>query len=429
MRIARLALVPALVALACGGSVPPGAPVTARESAPPSALPTSAPTVEPTATPAPEPSATIGAGIDLRRFAPASGTPADAVVGEAGLTLGSAASGMWTSPWREPGFAFTRLVPSWNADTPEGTWITVEARARRASGGETAWYSFGKWASGDGTVRRTTVNGQRDGDARIDTDTLAASVPLVAYQLRLTLSRAAGTQGSPVVRLVTAAASDDAVVRRGEPSAPSGIARDLDVPMYSQEIHAGEYPQYAGGGEAWCSPTSVAMILSFWGKEPRSSDMAWIDPRLKDPQVIQAARATYDAAYEGTGNWAFNTAYAATYGLEAFVTQLRSLAEAERFIAAGIPLVVSLKIAPGALPGFLFPQGSDGHILVVRGFTSSGDVIVNEPAVLSNAAVRMTYPRAAFERAWMGGSGGTAYVIRPAGHALPEPVSGATSNW
>ena len=50
---------------------------------------------------------------------------------------------------------------------------------------------------------------------------------------------------------------------------------------------------------------------------------------------------TWDYTYEGAGNWPFNAAYAHTYGLDSFVTRLRSLAEAERFVGAGIPLVVS----------------------------------------------------------------------------------------
>src|SRR5207253_7703846 len=32
----------------------------------------------------------------------------------------------WTSPAFSPGFGFTELVSSWNADTPAGTWIQVE---------------------------------------------------------------------------------------------------------------------------------------------------------------------------------------------------------------------------------------------------------------------------------------------------------------
>ena len=32
----------------------------------------------------------------------------------------------WTSPSFAPGFGFTELVASWNAETPAGTWIQVE---------------------------------------------------------------------------------------------------------------------------------------------------------------------------------------------------------------------------------------------------------------------------------------------------------------
>ena len=85
-----------------------------------------------------------------------------------------------------------------------------------------------------------------------------------------------------------------------------------------------------------------------------------------------AARFTFDAAYDGTGNWPFNTAYAAHFGLDAFVTRLRSLHEAELFLAAGIPLVASIAAGPGELDGFLLPQGTAGHLVVIVGFTDAG---------------------------------------------------------
>lgn len=66
---------------------------------------------------------------------------------------------------------------------------------------------------------------------------------------------------------------------------------------------------------------------------------------------------------------------------------------------------------------------------MIRGFTASGDVIANDPAALSNEAVRRVYPRAAFERVWVGGSGGIVYVMHPASAALPSRVPGATPNW
>ena len=93
------------------------------------------------------------------------------------------------------------------------------------------------------------------------------------------------------------------------PGAAAGI--ELAVPSYAQSIHGGEYPQYGGGGAAWCSPTSTAMVMEYWGLGPSAADLAWVDPALADPCVDHAARFTFDAAYDGTGNWPFNTAYAA----------------------------------------------------------------------------------------------------------------------
>lgn len=438
MSLLRALLVMAiLTGCSAGSGVPTSTPTPAAtraalaQTSSPAGSPIALATPGPQATP--RPTANTGgvlAKIDLHRFDLTRGSHEGTKVLSPGyLFIDAPTSGTWTSEWREPGFAFTRLVPSWNAGTAETTWIRIEAQARRASGGETAWYAFGTWAFSDATVKRATVDGQRDGDARVETDTLLAAVPLDAYRIRLTLERTAGSSETSVVRSVTAVASDDAAVRSAPRSAHAGAVHDLQVPQYSQEIHAGEYPQWDGGGEAWCSPTSTTMVLAFWHRGPLPADVTWVDPSYQDPGVDHAARYTYDATYRGTGNWAFNTAYASQYGVHAFVTQLRSLAEAERFIARGIPLVVSINVPPGGLPGFLYAQGTNGHLLVIRGFTADGDVIANDPAALSNGEVRRVYPRAAFERVWVGGSGGVAYVIHPNDHELPARVEGATANW
>ncbi len=349
---------------------------------------------------------------------------------EAGVQMSAATVGAWQSEWHAAPFVFTRLVPSWNADTPAGSSLHVYVQTRRAVGGETKWWDFGVWAYGDGDVRRASVDGQGDADGDVDTDTLSANVPMTEYRFRITLARTAAATATPTLRMAAAVVSDPGSLRTTIPSAPGpGVGKDLDVPSYSQEIHAGEYPEYDSGGEAWCSPTSTAMILAFWKTGPTADETSWVDPGYPDPRVDHAARYTFDATYGGTGNWPFNTGYAAHYGLRAFVTRLRSLTEAERFIAAGIPLVASVTVAAGALPGFLLPQGSSGHVLVIRGFTANGDVISNDPAATSDAAVRRVYPRAAFERAWLGGSQGTVYVIRPASVPLPPRVEGASANW
>ena len=108
------------------------------------------------------------------------------------------------------------------------------------------------------------------------------------------------------------------------------------------------------------------------------------------------------------------------------MTQLRGLDEAERFIAAGIPLVASIAANPNKLSGFLFDKGTNGHLLVIVGFDAKGNVVVNDPAETSDSTVQKTYDRAGFERAWLPATGGIVYVLKPASAALPPSLGG---NW
>jgi hypothetical protein len=333
----------------------------------------------------------------------------------------------WTSPQVAPGFSATEIVASWTADTPAGSWVEIELRGVTELGNTTAWYVLGRWAADDVSFTRTTVAGQTDADGRVSVDTFIAASGhrMVSWQLRVTLLRTAGSPG-PVVRSVGAMASQlpaPGSVVASVPQAAAGVI--LAVPQYSQNIHAGEYPQWNGGGEAWCSPTSTSMVVAYHGAGPTPADYAWVDPSYADPWVDHAARHTYDASYDGTGNWPFNTAYAGRFGLDAFVTRLRSLNEAEAFIAAGLPLVCSLSFKKNQIPGLAYD--TNGHLLVLAGFTSTGQPVLNDPAAAGNALVRKTAGRAAFEAAWLDTSGGLVYVIKPAGIALP--TAGTQPNW
>ena len=112
--------------------------------------------------------------------------------------------------------------------------------------------------------------------------------------------------------------------------------------------------------------------------------------------------------------------------------QLRSLTEAEGFIKAGIPLVVSVAFKKSELDNAGY--GTNGHLMVIRGFTQTGDVIVNDPAsrlIPSDAAVENVFDRQQFaERlASDSRSGGIAYVIHPAGTLLPPNTPGSPANW
>ncbi len=335
--------------------------------------------------------------------------------------------GRWTSPWVAPGFGLSELIPSWSALTPRDSWVEIRVRGRDAAGRTSSWDVMARWTSGDRFVVRRTKSGQADDLASVNVDTWQASedAGFTSYQVRVQLLRRAGTTASPSVDAVGAVASrlPAGPVTTSRPGPARG--RVLDVPRYSQMVHRGHYPAWGNGGEAWCSPTSTSMVLGYYDALPAPQAYRWVPGGHTDPWVDHAARLTYDSSYRGTGNWAFNTAFAGPRAGKAFVTRLRSLREAEQLVAAGIPLVASISYRAGSLSGAAIGS-SNGHLLVIVGFTQDGDVVVNDPAATTRRGVRRTYDRGQFENAWLPTSGGTVYVVRDGAHPLPASPYG---NW
>ncbi|MFF5480776.1 peptidase C39 family protein [Streptomyces sp. NPDC012935] len=335
----------------------------------------------------------------------------------------------WTSPVHRLTVPATEAIASWNAHTPDGSWLGIELQGTYSDGTATPWYVLGRWAAGDQDIRRTSVDDQSDDKSSVWTDTFAIDDPatglrLASYRLRLTLYRKPGTKITPKVWRVGAMGSD-VPDRFTVPAATPGRARELTVPRYSQETHVGQYPEYDNGGEAWCSPTSSQMIVEYWGGRLTQEQLSWVDPAFADPQVCHAARFTFDYQYDGCGNWPFNAAYAATFkDMQGVVTRLRSLTDLETLIAAGIPAITSQSFLKEELTGAGY--GTAGHLMTVIGFTADGDVIANDPNSPSNEAVRRVYKRREWENIWLrtkrynadgkvvSGTGGVCYLYFPA---------------
>ena len=305
---------------------------------------------------------------------------------------------------------FDTLIPSWNALTPSRTWMQTDIRVR-ASGRWTPWFNMGVWAKGTQTVKRHSVNGQGSGSWKVLTDTLQAEGPVFAdaYQYRLTLSTK--TQSlSPEVRAVYVTASNS--YRHANfleiSSSSQLLGKDLPVPQRSQMI-------YPNGGEVWCSPTSLSMVMAYWSSKTGNRNLNKAVPTVAD--------GTYDYTYRGNGNWPFNTAYASTFGLKASVNRFSSLGQVERWISKGVPVIASISWGRGQLDGAPIPA-SNGHLLVIRGFHSDGErIIVNDPAADGNSGVKRLYDRQQFAAAWFRGSGGIAYLVYPKGWNIPDETS------
>ena len=271
---------------------------------------------------------------------------------------------------------FTRLhvlpaphaIVSWN--TQEIT-ATVELTVHAADGRRSRPLPYVAFEAG----RRASLDGF-DNVAKIETDIVRIEGEIVALDVYA---------NRPLVRVAASTPPSDAPRTTASPA--SDAVRELDVPERSQYVD--EFPSERG----WCGPASMAMLTAKWGITAG---------------VAEVAAGVFDGAYNGTGNWAFAVAYAGACGLAGAAAYLRDLVNLERFIAAGLPVAVSIAWDGGALPGAPLER-SAGHILVVRGFDANGNVIVNDPA---QSAVRHVYDRAAFASCWLQ-HGGVALLVAP----------------
>jgi hypothetical protein len=315
---------------------------------------------------------------------------------------GSFLVGEALSPALSNAFGFWEAIPSWEAETPAGTWVETQVRVQ-VSGVWTKWYNLGVWAQDGTTVRRHSAGSQADtqGQVMIDTLRITAKRAATAFQLKVRLFSA---DGVAVPRVRGSAITVSTLAERSPaiyPGNPAYWGQVLAVPSCSQMV-------YPDGGEVWCSPTSVSMVLKYWAG----------DTSACEPRVRATVSGVYDWTYRGHGNWPFNTAHAATQGLQAHVTRFTRLSQLEPWIAAGVPVVISVAWDKGQLTGAPI-SSTAGHLMLLVGFDASGNPVVNDPAASSDASVRRTYFRSELEPLWLSSSAGTAYLIYPAGWPVP----------
>ncbi len=280
-------------------------------------------------------------------------------------------------------FPFDNLVPSWNVDLGPDAVFALELSV--SSGGTwSEWVPFGQWGA------RHAAPGRRDFPfGTLNVDTLELNEPATALRWRLRIDNP--SRAPAKVRLLAFAyALKSTPVPYDVYDGGPGI--ELSVEPRSQRV---EQPGYS---RDICSPTSLGMVLAFWGRSQPTA--AWVE-RVRD--------AT-DGIY---GDWPFNVAVASEEGLEAVVARLSGLSALEAELRAGRPVVTSVSFAEGELPGAPIKK-TRGHLFVIRGVTANGDFIVNDPAAPPDS-VRRVYKRSDIQRVWMKNKLGVAYLLRPRG--------------
>ena len=310
--------------------------------------------------------------------------------------------GTWTGPEVRTDCDFTNLIASFNPHAPDDTGVTLEVRVRQ---GETwsPWLFMQSW----GRVVFPPARTIRFDGGQVDIDEIELNAPAQAYQCRIGLvAFNYDTKVAPSVRRLSVCYSGvvaDADERKKlltPATAPVDFARNLDVPFRPQGDRTLPRPLWG----LICSPTSVSMVLAYHG-----ADFA----------TLENCDRIYDPQYDLFGNWGRAISRAGEVGMDAWLERFRNWEQVKRHIAEGTPVVASIRFRKGQVKGFLY-QSTGGHLLVVRGFTPTGDVIVNDPASREKGAAAV-YPAGEFAKAWFD-NGGVGYVIRKPSKEMPPSL-------
>lgn len=303
-------------------------------------------------------------------------------------------------PSVEANVPFDRACVSVNADTPDDSSVEVFARVDLAGDARTEWLPLGVIAR---PVEERKVPRSAEPftthSAKVDVDTIV--LPHAkgrALSVRLVLGRSTTKGESPRVRRVVVVAWPRGK-RDPEPEGAKHPAwgKTLDVVERSQRV---EDPKIAG---RICSATSLGMVLAFHGFTK---------------ETVEVCHEVHDRKAQIYGNWALNVAYAGRLGLDAAITRMASFRPLEDEIAAGRPVVITHRWSAGELTGSPV-SATDGHLIVVRGFTKEGDLVVNDPAAdpRKDQPIQRVYKRAEIAKTWLERGDGVAYLLAKRGAA------------
>ena len=217
-----------------------------------------------------------------------------------------------------------------------------------------------------------------------EVDLFTTDTPVGRLRLRIRLRAADPHALLDAPWLATLSACDLAPVA---PEASAIPAPRLPVPARSQMEEPAEIARRI------CSPTSVAMVLDYWGAAPALGPLA---------------AEMFHAGLDGYGVWPAAIRTAGRRGVAGYLLRFPDWASAAWCLERRLPLIASLRYAAGELTGAAIAE-TTGHLVVFTGATAD-DVLVNDPAAATAAEVPRRYRLAEIRRVWLDRAG-VGYVL------------------
>jgi hypothetical protein len=294
-------------------------------------------------------------------------------------------SGTWTSPDYSTSFGFNELVASWNATTPNGTWIQVEMQPKMLDGHWAKWYILGRWSSSDSDFHRTSVGGQGDADGFVSIDTwFAKDHVAVAYRLKVTLFRRAGSSATPTLTRLNAVAMNLTNQKMTFPSAthddgaerprpPAVLAGDPPrrLPAVRQRRRGVVQPDVDVDGRLLLGLELHADA----DRIPVGHDALGASTTTRGSTTPPARSTTTTTTAPATGRSTRRTRpRGARRGRDGAAQPARGRAVHQR----RRPARRSVAWESNKLDGGI--KSTNGHLMVIGGFTANGNVIAYDPA-------------------------------------------------
>jgi uncharacterized protein YvpB len=220
-----------------------------------------------------------------------------------------------------------------------------------------------------------------------DVDAYAADVACEAVRLRVRLGTADPRTLAAAPWLVTLSASDLAPPRAAPLAAE---ATRLAVPALCQLEAPPEIALRI------CSPTSVAMVLSYWGSPAA---------------VVPLAEELFHPDTERYGVWPAAIKAAGRRGVAGYLLRFPDWPSAAWCLAHGLPIIASIRYTDGELTDAAIRETS-GHLIVLTGCDRE-HVFVNDPVAPTPADVPRRYRLDELQRVWLERTGIGYVLFRP----------------